>query len=479
MPIRAENPFIVRLSHFRRQREMVTREMTRLGEQGALLRPRLNYLNEQIRLAQRELTCAAESAETERRRVFGNSVRIAGIQPAAPFIMPSDNFREEIASQIAAVLPHSQEDQILENQNKACNLLMTKVASPHGRLVGMELEVTGMDSAHLLEIKNLSSRDWKVVHDGSIPYWENKCKCPVVRKCSWCNLEKEQCTCCSSAIVTCHNRDCRYQCYVSNLLYSFHNRCPNCNQGIPLNQTIECSVCLESGRSCNFNHHSRVVRCNHPEGWYGAELVSPPGKTEDFFQKAAEIMDGIKAKAEENGSDYRHRSGDRATGFHVHVDARELTKEQSALVVAYFMHNLEDYKAQFPTILPKWRTNNFYYCKTNKVHGKWTLMDLYNNTVNDRYKMVNLDSLNKHNTIEFRVGYMPGSSEEMVRWTKTLRELVEKVYTIDAEALKGLSVEDALDILTVTKAPEWQESLGENRIMDALFKFLNRSTVAI
>lgn len=466
------DPAIVYFNHIKREKAFVEAQIKANPNLISLFKKRLDALKQRLENAQGEIRQNIQIKEQGK-----NTKRAAGSKPEAEQIMPRDNHRCEIASQIGAVMPHIQEDRFLENQMMACNLLMTKPPSPHGRLVGLELEITGMDSAQLSSIiQTHSPREWKVVGDGSIPYWENKCGCDREPRCTWCNQKQNKCFCCLGSIVRCPG--CNHAMYLGDCASSNHFQCRGCSRGIPVNLVLPCNYCLTGGAGCGFSGHSRRNRCSHVEGWHGAEVVSPPGKTEAFFEKAEEILKAIKEQSDQNGSDYRLKVGDRATGFHVHVDARELTKEQCALVVAFFMHNLNEYKQKFKSILPTWRTNNFYYCKTNRFSQKEKLIDLFHNTTGDRYKMVNLDSLRKHNTIEFRVGYMPETSEEMVLWTKTLRELVESVYVIDPEALKNATVEEGLEILTGKHNQSWLED-DKLPFMKALFKFLDKSTVAI
>lgn len=414
-------------------------------------------------------------SEQERVRLGGLANRIPGLTRPETRIYPSDNWRDEVSSQIHSVLPHPQEDAILAKQLD--NSPAKKELPESNRLVGIELECTGVSVEQLENITHgISKREWNVVHDGSIPSIAATCAHRREgRTCLNCNKVQAECKCCR-ALIRCYNRDCG-----SNYCYSnwarYGHKCPNCREAMPL----IFNVCACNGQgNCSDEHWqgcSTQQRCSCPTQYRGAEIVSPPGKTEAFFAKAKEIFDQVVFQAKENGSCHKHKSGDNATGYHVHVDARDLSQDQCALVVVFFNHMLADFRRQYPSILPKWRTENFYYCQRNScLEPRNSLETVFSNNSRNRYRQVNLASLRKHGTIEFRVGYLPDTGDEVVSWAKACRALVDKVASLDKEDMAAIkNAGEGIEVLTLECMSEWIEGLDkQTTFKKAFFKQFTR-----
>lgn len=415
-----------------------------------------------------------DAFECRQRYMADHSHNIENPSPGRAYM--GYNPRSEVLAQIESSLPNLEEDTVLALQNILKK--ETKELPPSDRLVGIELECTGCSSGQLQEVIRSvqGSRNWHVVHDGSIPHVRAKCVHNRETKCIWCQLNKEECKCCRFH-YTCSNRSCWTAPLENWRQYNY--RCPYCQHPHDFSTRPpdqRCTCIDENHGPCPHNWTSYCSvdnTCGCPEWWTGGEVVSPPGKTEAFFSIAEKIFDGIVQRAKDNSSSHKHRDGDRATGFHVHVDASGLDRKQHAMVIVLWKMMLDDLQQQFPKILPKWRTENFTYCKINERFNPQTKLDaIYSANTGDRYRQINLDSLRKHGTLEFRVGYLPDTGEEVVAWAKACREIVDKVAFVEKEELATINTaEDATSVLSGIEITEWCEKhIPEQTVLKAFFK---------
>ena len=151
----------------------------------------------------------------------------------------------------------------------------------------------------------------------------------------------------------------------------------------------------------------------------GGELVSPPLSGEqgiEELRKVASVVNaipGIKV--------------DRRCGLHVHVSWDGMTADQIKSVVSRFIK----YEGWFDSIFPASRRNN-RFCKT--VNNALVSMALAARVqearelaiyANDRYQKLNLCSLTRYGTIEFRQHSGTTDPDKIVNWVLFLEKFIE------------------------------------------------------
>lgn len=356
--------------------------------------------------------------------------------------------RDSVWEEYFSAQPNSREDSLLDQiQDYACNLMMPYEPSPEGRLVGLEFEVAGINRQDGKDIIAVASRDWKVISDGSIPSMgaEAECECDLSPRCNECDEHEHRCDCCFCTF------ECENCCY-ENTINGWPLTCPVCEENAP--RGMECE-----GNCFDRNCYEPECECEYDEEFPGMEIVSPPGKTEAFFAMAEKIYNRAVLTASNNHCEHSAKDGDCATGYHVHVDARDLSPEQSALCIPALESRLKELQSQFPSILPDWRIEDFYYCQLVNAAGKKKLPDLFKDQHDScRYKAVNLNSLRKHSTVEFRIGFMPDTGREAIEWAKYLRDLVNEIARINPKVLSTSTVAEGLDLIGLKDYTSWDES---------------------
>lgn len=160
----------------------------------------------------------------------------------------------------------------------------------------------------------------------------------------------------------------------------------------------------------------------------GCEVVSPVldaanGGIDDLARIASALM---------SSPDGSNLTSSRSCGFHVHVDARDLTIDDIKNVVRRYMR-FEDEIDAF--MAPSRRGNLNLYCKSNKdlINGYRYIRDSFENAkttvqlacaLRTRYLKVNLESLRRHGTIEFRQHCGTVNRNRIVNWTRFILEFV-------------------------------------------------------
>jgi hypothetical protein len=152
------------------------------------------------------------------------------------------------------------------------------------------------------------------------------------------------------------------------------------------------------------------------------ELVSPVLEGAEGVAQVAKVGEVLKALG---------AKVNKQCGLHVHVDARTLNVKQVGNVVKMFAK----YEANFDALMPASRRDN-RFCKSVLVRGnidstfdavdRATTIDTLRREVNqyDRYRKLNLESLVRHGTIEFRQHAGTVEGEKMVEWVKLVTAFV-------------------------------------------------------
>lgn len=177
---------------------------------------------------------------------------------------------------------------------------------------------------------------------------------------------------------------------------------------VGINGRAAAAALRRAGFACQFegyNHDDhadgawKVVTDGSIEG-IGCEVVSPILHGMDGLDEAC-LVAGILAD--------KGATANRSCGFHVHFDASEMTVEQLRAIV----NRYADFEEQIDRFLPpSRRANNNRFCKSlhalttfarEAMQNARTIRQLaQSQNGGDRYFKVNLQSLLRHHTIEFR-----------------------------------------------------------------------------
>jgi len=156
-------------------------------------------------------------------------------------------------------------------------------------------------------------------------------------------------------------------------------------------------------------------------GW---ELVSP---ILDTKSGAFKDIQKVCAALNEAGA-----SVNRSCGFHVHVDARGAELGTIKNIVKFFYK----FEPQFDKVVSDSRRNN-RFCQSNRVYFRDT-NDCFNQVDQcrtiyelrglfrwNRYHKLNLESLERHGTVEFRQHQGTIDADKMIAWVKLCVGVVE------------------------------------------------------
>jgi len=177
-------------------------------------------------------------------------------------------------------------------------------------------------------------------------------------------------------------------------------------------------TCYDEG----YNHddhidHWKLVR----DGSCGLELVSPILSGEDGLRQIEAVCDALR----EVGAKV-----DTSCGLHVHVDARDLSEKEVAKVfIAY-----SRYEPLFDALLPVSRRGNLNrFCLSIKdavslaADYANNLQHTYRRQYGTRYLKVNLESLIRHGSIEFRQHSGTIESEKINNWVVLMVGFVDEI----------------------------------------------------
>lgn len=163
----------------------------------------------------------------------------------------------------------------------------------------------------------------------------------------------------------------------------------------------------------------------------GEEIVSPILSGDEGLEqieKVCTVLNLLDCKVNKN------------CGLHVHLDARDLAPEQVIKVVAGYAR----YEGLFDALQPESRRldNNGYCRSLRRMYqhrsklGKFSLEDVRSEVFgNDRYRKLNLESLSRHGTIEFRQHAGTINAEKIINWINLLMVFTEKVIETKASLM--------------------------------------------
>ena len=196
-----------------------------------------------------------------------------------------------------------------------------------------------------------------------------------------------------------------------------------------------------------YNHstrrHWKLVTDGSLHGGVGREFVSPPFEDEDKARedilRVCESMDlfGLKVN--------------NTCGFHVHLDASDLTAKQIARVVKFY----RDYEEQIDELHQRSRRGN-----SSTYTGTLRGSDFNPDTINSlsqltriyssRYLKVNLCAYARHGTLEFRQHGGTINYTKIMKWVKLCTRIVEYAKT-DLPIDPSIPLETALNLTQAEK----------------------------
>lgn len=146
-----------------------------------------------------------------------------------------------------------------------------------------------------------------------------------------------------------------------------------------------------------------------------------------------------------------------STGFHTHVDARDLSVKQVGNVVKMFAK----YETCFDGLLPASRRNNRFcesliagrsvadvFAACDRAATLYDLRGLVNGW--SRYKKLNLESLERHGTVEFRQHSGTVDPVKMVQWVKLVVGFVAEAAA--AKTIRAAGAGKLDNLISVTDA---------------------------
>lgn len=332
-----------------------------------------------------------------------------------------------------------------ENFNSS-QLLMAH-QPPSLRLVGVELEISGISEYDGYKLIEKSKRNWVNKSDGSIPFEGREIVSPPFKTeegfdkaveilTTAVNVYGGQAICAGEATVECAycqgECDCRY--------CEGDCRCDYCRE-------VTCNYC-RFAEALNFHKEldDPFERALAIERYL---CSSRPDFTsyEEATNWAAELCECLSECEGECRGECSCEENEGSTGFHVHVDARDLTKEQRAAVYVIYAKHWHE--------ICKWHhisRHNCNYCHRPEYPSTYLLNHLNgirNEAVNFIY------AFSSHGTIEFRQGFLPAANPIFVKhWAKWCRGLVDLVST--------LPITPRMKVCEfILSLEEWQFSLGK------------------
>ncbi|WP_300686606.1 amidoligase family protein [uncultured Bilophila sp.] len=173
----------------------------------------------------------------------------------------------------------------------------------------------------------------------------------------------------------------------------------------------------EEGYNHETRSHWKIVSDASVRG--GFELVSPVLRGDagiEEVRKAATALDDMGATA------------NRSCGYHVHLDAADLTASDIRAIVTRYADHESEIDAFMP---PSRRGNTNTYCgsviglaRSERFRSAGTIRDLAN-AQGGRYFKVNLQSYYVHKTIEFRQHSGTINAAKITNWVLFLQQFIE------------------------------------------------------
>lgn len=181
--------------------------------------------------------------------------------------------------------------------------------------------------------------------------------------------------------------------------------------------------CYYAGYNHNTVQQWKVVTdssVRNNNGQSGAELVSPPMTMEQFKAQLPIVCEVLKQLG---------MTANKTCGFHVHHDARDFQVDTFKKLYAMYIR----FEDALDTLMPESRRgNNNNYCQGYK-HNQQSLLDSIRrvrtvsdivNLIGTRYVKLNLQSFQRHGTVEFRQHSGTTEADKMLNWMALTQEMV-------------------------------------------------------
>jgi hypothetical protein len=188
-------------------------------------------------------------------------------------------------------------------------------------------------------------------------------------------------------------------------------------------------LCVVEGYNHATRNHWKVVSDCSISGNQGFELVSPILQGENGLMQVALVGDTLeRIGAKVNTS----------CGLHVHVDGRDLTVNSMSRICKMWLK----YEDCFDSIVPASRRNN-QFCRAirskfaslevafdklataTSIQGLTRIINSDGYSSSSRYHKLNLESMVRHGTVEFRQHSGTVNGLKMVNWVKLVGGFVE------------------------------------------------------
>lgn len=211
---------------------------------------------------------------------------------------------------------------------------------------------------------------------------------------------------------------------------------------------VAAALC-EAGIECyteSYNHtnrsHWKVISDGSLDGTHTFELVSPilegmAGLAQ--VETVSRVLTSLRARI------------NKTCGLHIHFDASGIGVEQMKSI----MINYANYEGIIDSFMPQSRrANNNNYCQTitylrSRIESATTIEGLISQQ-GTRYHKVNLQSYNRHKSIEFRQHSGTIEFEKIKNWIVFLHNLVEysKTKRVEVATLASLSKIQQPEVMT-------------------------------
>jgi hypothetical protein len=217
-----------------------------------------------------------------------------------------------------------------------------------------------------------------------------------------------------------------------------------------------------------YNHstknHWKIVTDASLSGQYAFELVSPILQGADGLcqvDTVGKVLTAIGAKV------------NKSCGLHVHVDARDITNEQIKRVCKMWMK----YESCFDSVMPESRKNNAFCMgirtKYATLDAAFKAIDAARNLGDlrvamngvhghpSRYHKLNLESLLRHGTVEFRQHSGTVEAAKMLNWVELVTAFVDCAVT--AKTIRATGADKFENLMAVTPVPSVRKFYRERR----------------
>ena len=225
-------------------------------------------------------------------------------------------------------------------------------------------------------------------------------------------------------------------------------------------------LCAVEGYNHQTRNHWKIVSDCSINGVQAFELVSPILQGENGLMQVAIVGDTLeRIGAKVNTS----------CGLHVHVDGRDLTVNSLSRICKMWLK----YESCFDSIVPKSRRNNRFaagirskfasleagfakLATATSIQGLTRIMNSDGYSGSSRYHKLNLESMVRHGTVEFRQHSGTVNGLKMVNWVKLVGGFVETA--VNAKSIKAAGEGKFENLLEVTPDATVRKFYRERRV---------------